>query len=59
MVTSSEYYRTTHCAACGDEAPLDSDGLCDYCSIESSEGEHEVNNARLDVHQARTTADGA
>lgn len=49
MVTLREYHRATHCAACGEEAPLNSDGLCDFCSIESSEEEHEANNAELDA----------
>jgi hypothetical protein len=38
---------TTHCVKCHAEAPLDSEGRCDYCGIESSEAEHEANNARL------------
>jgi hypothetical protein len=44
-VEARAYHAATHCAQCAAEAPLDPDGLCDYCSIESSEAEHEANNA--------------
>lgn len=47
MVTLHEYREATHCAHCSEETPLDSNGLCDFCSIESSEGEHDANNAEL------------
>lgn len=52
-------YHARHCAGCGAEAPLDSEGHCDYCGIESSEAEHEANNTLLDADLARPAADGA
>lgn len=51
-------YHATHCAGCGAEAPLDSEGHCDYCGIESSEAEHEANNARLAADLAWSITDG-
>lgn len=34
----------TRCGDCGEESPNDP---CDFCGIESSEAEHEANNALL------------
>lgn len=41
-VEARAYHAATHCAQCAAEAPLDPDGLCDYCSIESSEDRKSV-----------------
>lgn len=46
---------TTHCTECGEEAPLDSDGRCDFCSIETTEAEHEANNAALGSYAVHET----
>lgn len=40
-------YLAAYCRRCGAEAALDPHGMCDYCSIESSEPEHQANNTRL------------